>query len=256
MAERKMADALDELYNDGVKAKMKDFIIENIDTIVAQLAGKYLTQSDAQSQFASINTALSGKLGTTATAASASKVIGGTITLSGSVTGSGSFNSAGNVNITTSGGGATYSTGTASTTGITKLYTSTGSSIDGTMTRQAITNELNTKANSSALTIYATTSALDSLQSTVNSKANSSDLAAYGTISKGTITRTYDNRNFNYGIWDNHMYLENIKSSDASIYEFFGYDNNSFLLKFKVNGTAYEYRFKSDGLYGPNGKIG
>ena len=176
MAERKMADALEELYNDGVKAKMKDFIIENIDTIVAQLAGKYLTQSDAQSQFASINSALSGKLGTTATAASASKVTGGTIQLTGSVTGSGSFNSSGNVTINTSGGGTTYSTGTASTAGITKLYTSTGSSTDGTMTRQAITNELNNKANSSALSNYATTSALDSLQSTVNNKANASDL--------------------------------------------------------------------------------
>ena len=144
MAERKMADALDELYNDGVKAKMKDFIIENIDTIVAQLAGKYLTQSDAQSQFASINSALSGKLGTTAKAASAttadsaSKVTGGTIQLTGSVTGSGSFNSSGNVNITTSGGGSNIS-----------LLSSTGSSTTAGMTQAAITNELNNKLGTS-----------------------------------------------------------------------------------------------------------
>lgn len=37
----------------------------------------------------------------------------------------------------------TYSTGTTSTAGITKLYTSTGTSTDGTMTRNAITTELN-----------------------------------------------------------------------------------------------------------------
>lgn len=53
MAERKMADALQELYNDGVKAKMKDFIIENIDTIVEQLAGKYLTRTDVQTTYLS-----------------------------------------------------------------------------------------------------------------------------------------------------------------------------------------------------------
>ena len=40
-------------------------------------------------------------------------------------------------------------TGTASTLGLTKLYTSTGSSTDGTMTRAAITNALDGKASSS-----------------------------------------------------------------------------------------------------------
>lgn len=43
----------------------------------------------------------------------------------------------------------TYSIGNATTAGITKLYTSTGSSTDGTMTRSAITNELNSKASTS-----------------------------------------------------------------------------------------------------------
>ena len=37
----------------------------------------------------------------------------------------------------------TYSTGTNSSEGLTKLYTSKGTSIDGTMTRNAITIELN-----------------------------------------------------------------------------------------------------------------
>ena len=42
----------------------------------------------------------------------------------------------------------TYSTGNATTAGITKLYTSTGTSSDGTMTRAAITTALNGKAAS------------------------------------------------------------------------------------------------------------
>lgn len=43
----------------------------------------------------------------------------------------------------------TYSTGTASTTGLTKLYTGTGTATDGTMTQSAITTALNGKAASS-----------------------------------------------------------------------------------------------------------
>lgn len=40
----------------------------------------------------------------------------------------------------------TYGTGTTSVSGLTKLYTSTGTSTDGTMTRAAITDELDKKA--------------------------------------------------------------------------------------------------------------
>ena len=43
----------------------------------------------------------------------------------------------------------TYNTGTATVAGITKLYTSTGTATDGTMTQKAITNALNGKAASS-----------------------------------------------------------------------------------------------------------
>lgn len=43
----------------------------------------------------------------------------------------------------------TYSTGTASTSGLTKLYTSTGSATDGTMTQAAISTALSGKAPSS-----------------------------------------------------------------------------------------------------------
>lgn len=50
--------------------------------------------------------------------------------------------------ITISSTNTTYSTGTTSTAGLTKLYTSTGTSTDGTMTRKAITDALSGKAAS------------------------------------------------------------------------------------------------------------
>lgn len=46
------------------------------------------------------------------------------------------------------GANTTYSTGTASVAGLTKLYTSVGTGTDGTMTRSAITSALNGKATS------------------------------------------------------------------------------------------------------------
>lgn len=49
----------------------------------------------------------------------------------------------------------TYSTGTASVSGITKLYTGTGTATDGTMTQNAITSALNGKAASSHTHNYA-----------------------------------------------------------------------------------------------------
>lgn len=51
--------------------------------------------------------------------------------------------------ITTQDTNTTYGTGNASTSGLTKLYTGTGSATDGTMTQSAITSALNGKANSS-----------------------------------------------------------------------------------------------------------
>lgn len=55
---------------------------------------------------------------------------------------------------------ATYSTGTATTAGLTKLYTGTGSSTDGTMTQNAITSALNGKAASSHTHNYAGSSSV------------------------------------------------------------------------------------------------
>ena len=51
--------------------------------------------------------------------------------------------------ITTQDTNTTYSTGTASTSGLTKLYTGTGTATDGTMTQAAINTALSEKANSS-----------------------------------------------------------------------------------------------------------
>ena len=56
-------------------------------------------------------------------------------------------NSTGTIN--TQDTNTTYSTGTSSTSGLTKLYTGTGSATDGTMTQKAITDGLNSKLSSS-----------------------------------------------------------------------------------------------------------
>lgn len=56
-----------------------------------------------------------------------------------------------NINGTVYNIGNSYGTGNATTLGLTKLYTSTGTSTDGTMTRNAITTALNGKANTSSI---------------------------------------------------------------------------------------------------------
>ena len=56
----------------------------------------------------------------------------------------------------------TYGVGTASSLGLTKLYTGTGMAVDGTMTQNAITNALGGKANSSHTHTTAQVSGLDS----------------------------------------------------------------------------------------------
>lgn len=64
----------------------------------------------------------------------------------GHVTGTAAVSKADITGLGIPGTNTTYSTGTASTAGLTKLYTSTGTSTDGTMTRNAITSALNGKA--------------------------------------------------------------------------------------------------------------
>ena len=62
----------------------------------------------------------------------------------------------------------TYSTGTATTAGITKLYTGTGSATDGTMTQKAITDALGGKASSSHTHNYAGSSSVGGAANSAN----------------------------------------------------------------------------------------
>lgn len=62
-----------------------------------------------------------------------------TIKQAGSIKGSFSLNQSGGTTIELTDNNTTYSTGTASTAGTTKLYTGTGTATDGTMTQAAIT---------------------------------------------------------------------------------------------------------------------
>lgn len=75
----------------------------------------------------------------------------GTITIKQAGTSKGTFtmNQSGNTTIELTDNNTTYSTGTASTPGLTKLYTGTGTATDGTMTQAAIKTALDGKANSS-----------------------------------------------------------------------------------------------------------
>lgn len=75
----------------------------------------------------------------------------GTVTVKQNGTSKGTFtmNQSWNTTIELTDNNTTYSTGTASTTGLTKLYTGTGTATDGTMTQSAITTALNGKAASS-----------------------------------------------------------------------------------------------------------
>lgn len=67
---------------------------------------------------------------------------------SGHVTGAATVTKADITKLGIPGANTTYSTGTASVAGLTKLYTSVGTGTDGTMTRSAITSALNGKATS------------------------------------------------------------------------------------------------------------
>lgn len=68
--------------------------------------------------------------------------------VTGHVTGAAAVTKADITRLGIPGANTTYSTGTASTAGLTKLYTATGTGTDGTMTRSAITSALNGKATS------------------------------------------------------------------------------------------------------------
>ena len=185
-----------------------------------------------------LQTALDGKLGTTATAAAATKLANARdINLSGDASGSASFDGTKDVTISVTipdmvaatseadgkagfvpapstgeqnkflrGDGTwqtpsntTYSTGTATKSGLTKLYTGTGTNTDGTMTQNAITTALNGKAASShdheIADVTGLQGALDGKLSTTGTAASATKLATARTISLGgdaTGSTTFD----------------------------------------------------------------
>ena len=228
MAERKMADALQELYNDGVKAKMKDFIIENIDTIVEKLAGKYLTQTDAQTTYLTNSTASSTYLTKTdasntylgkTTAATSSSF--GAVKVGSNITNSSGTISLTKANVTSALG---YTPPTSAGTSVT-LASGTGSSTTDGMTQKAITDALNNIA----------------------------------TLSNGLLHKEYNGYVLDIGILSNgHFNIEQYQSNNISgNYKALYTDNDGWHMIYKLNSsTRIEYHFKADGLYGPNGKIG
>ena len=76
--------------------------------------------------------------------------------------------------------GTKYNTGDATTAGIVKLYTGTGSNTDGSMTQQAITNALNEKANSSHSHAI---SDINDLQTTLDAKLSATSSSYVKNIS-------------------------------------------------------------------------
>lgn len=101
----------------------------------------------------------------------------------------------------------TYSVGTSSYLGITKLYTETGSAIDGTMTQNAITSALNGKSPTSHTHNYAGSSSSGGAANSANK------LATARTVSGGTdITLS-----FNYDGSGNSSANIGFYSSSASV---------------------------------------
>lgn len=85
----------------------------------------------------------------------------------------------------------TYSTGTASASGITKLYTGTGSATDGTMTQSAITSALNGKSPTSHTHNYAGSSSAGGAANSANKLATARTIN--GTSFDGTANITTAN---------------------------------------------------------------
>ena len=132
----------------------------------------------------------------------------------------------------------TYSTGTASTSGITKLYTATGTNTDGTMTQSAINTALSGKldttgtaakatADASGNTItstYATKTELNTKQDTLVSGTNiktvnstsllgSGNIAVQPTLVSGTNIKTVNSTSL---LGSGNITTGNVSSSEAT----------------------------------------
>ena len=167
------------------------------------------TNTDGSMTQSAIKSALDGKLNSTATAASATKDSGGnTINttyiknaeVSGKVVtftkGDGST-----FTITTQDNNTTYATGTTAVAGLTKLYTTTGTNTDGTMTQSAIKSQLDGKLSTSGTAAAATK---DSGGNTINTTyiKNASVSGKVVTFTKGdgsTFTISTQDNNTTYG---------------------------------------------------------
>ena len=86
----------------------------------------------------------------------------------------------------------TYSTGTATTAGITKLYTRTGSATDGTMTQKAITDALGGKASSSHTHNYAGSSSAGGAATSANKVNSNLVVKLNGGSTEGTNMFTFN----------------------------------------------------------------
>ena len=101
----------------------------------------------------------------------------GTVTIKQAGTNKGTFtmNQSGNTTIELTDNNTTYSTGTSSTSGLTKLYTGTGTATDGTMTQAAIKGALDGKSDSSHLHSQYYDSKISRTKNTVLAAPNGSD---------------------------------------------------------------------------------
>lgn len=82
----------------------------------------------------------------------------------------------------------TYGTGTASTSGLTKLYTGTGTATDGTMTQSAITSALNGKSPTSHAHNYAGSSSAGGAANSANKLATARTINGTNFDGSGNIT--------------------------------------------------------------------
>ena len=128
-------------------------------------------------KFTTTNTAANPTLNVNSTGAKAIKYRGSTISAGYLAAGrvytfiydGTNYELVGDINTDTN---TTYNTGTASTAGLTKLYTATGSAVDGTMTQKAITDALSGKAASSHTHGVASTTANGFLKQLDGSKSH------------------------------------------------------------------------------------
>ena len=128
--------------------------------------------------------------------------------------------------ITTQDTNTTYSTGTASTSGLTKLYTGTGTATDGTMTQSAINSALSGKVNKTGDTMTGSLTVNNNL--TVNGSGKTISITvpntSYAWISTDTSSGLYLHQNLSVkgeiyagANYNNRVYHTGFKPTPAEI---------------------------------------